>query len=343
MAEKERMVSPAAEEQEDSVDQTLRPQRLDDYVGQSAIKEHLSIMLDATKGRGDALDHVLLVGAPGLGKTTLAHIIANHLGSGFTPTSGPAIDHAGALGALLSGLEQRDVVFVDEIHRMPRAVEEALYPAMEDFFFDVPLGRGASAQTIRMDLPRFTLIAATTRLGLLSKPLRDRFGVVWHLEPYTYEELVSIVRRSAGIVGVALDEEAAGEVARRSRGTPRIANRILRAVRDYAQVRNNGRATIEVTQATLKMIGVDDAGLDHVDRRILEAIIDRFRGGPVGLNAIAAAINEEAQTIEDVYEPYLVQQGFVARTPQGRVAAPRAYEHLGRPLPPGQSAQGRLL
>ncbi len=308
---------------------SLRPQTLRDYLGQSGAKERLSIFIDAAKGRKEALDHVLLYGPPGLGKTTLAGVIAHELGVNIRVTSGPAIEKAGDLAALLTNLNEFDVLFIDEIHRLNRVVEEVLYPAMEDFAVDIILGKGPSARSIRLDLPRFTLIGATTRAGQLSAPLRDRFGVVQRLELYTPEELMEIVLRSASILKIGIDREGAFEIASRSRGTPRIANRILKRVRDFAQVRAEGYITKDITKQALKLLDIDELGLDMTDRRMLRSLIDNYRGGPVGLETLAATIGEEAVTLEDVYEPYLMQIGFLMRTPRGRCATPQAYAHLG--------------
>ena len=308
---------------------TLRPQRLTDYIGQQKAKENLKIYIEAAKARGESLDHVLFYGPPGLGKTTLAGIIANEMGTHMKVTSGPAIGKPGEMAAILSNLQEGDVLFVDEIHRLNRQVEEVLYPAMEDYAIDIMLGKGATARSIRLDLPKFTLVGATTRAGLLSAPLRDRFGVVHHLEFYTVEELKTIILHSALTLGVEIDEEGAYEMARRSRGTPRLANRLLKRVRDFAQVKYDGRISKEVASFALDLLEVDKMGLDQNDRNILMTMIGKFAGGPVGLDTLAAAIGEDAGTIEDVYEPYLVKNGLINRTPKGRVVTELAYQHLG--------------
>lgn len=313
---------------EDEGEYSLRPKTLSEYIGQKKAKDNLSIFIEAAKLRGEPLDHVLLHGPPGLGKTTLSGIIANEMGVNIRITSGPAIEKAGDLAALLTNLNENDILFVDEIHRLNRAVEEILYPAMEDYAIDIIIGKGPSANSIRLDLPRFTLIGATTRAGQLSAPLRDRFGVALRLELYTPEELALIIHRSAGIMGVPIEEDGAFEIARRARGTPRIANRLLRRVRDFAQVRAGGVITKNVADLALTALEVDELGLDSIDRRMLGSIIENYGGGPVGLETLAATINEESVTLEDVYEPYLMQMGFITRTPRGRCVTRRAYEHL---------------
>lgn len=323
------MVTGEMQAEDFTVEQSLRPTKLDQYIGQSKVKENLKIFIKAAKMRDEPLDHVLLFGPPGLGKTTLAAIIANEMGVQFRSTSGPAIERAGDLAAILSSLEPGDVLFIDEIHRLPRTVEEVLYPAMEDFFLDIVIGTGPSARSVRIDLPPFTLVGATTRAGLLSAPLRDRFGVLSRLEFYNTVDLQSIVERTAEIFHTSITKEAAIEVARRSRGTPRIANRLLKRIRDISQVKGEEEISLETTNEALSLLQVDKMGLDHTDHKLLKGIMENFRGGPVGLDTISATIGEEPQTIEDVYEPYLLQIGFIQRTPRGRVVTSKAYEHFG--------------
>jgi Holliday junction DNA helicase RuvB len=311
----------------------LRPRRLDDYIGQDRLRENLLVSIEAARLRGESLDHVLLYGPPGLGKTTLAYVIANELGVPIRTTAGPVIEKPGDLAGILSNLQPREVLFIDEIHRMAPAIEEILYPAMEDFELDIVIGQGPGARSVKVPVEKFTLVGATTRAGLLTSPLRARFGIVHRLDFYTAADLEEIVTRSARILGVPMDQAAAAEVARRSRGTPRIANRLLRRVRDYAQVRADGHITVEVARAAMALLEVDDRGFDESDRRLIYTIIDKFGGGPVGVNSLAAALSEEADAIEDIHEPFLIQAGFLERTPRGRVATPRAYEYFGRPLP----------
>lgn len=328
MEEKERTVS-RVRQAEDVSEYTLRPQRLDEYLGQQRIKENLKILVEAAKLRKEPLDHVLFYGPPGLGKTTLAMILAKEMDVNIKTTAGPAIERAGDLAALLTNLRQGDILFIDEVHRLGRAVEEILYPGMEDFVLDLIIGKGPSARNVRLKLPRFTVIGATTRLAMMSSPLRTRFGIIYRLDFYDEQTLSQIVTRSAKVHKIAIDAEGAFEIARRARGTPRIANRLLRRVRDYAQVRANGKINKQVAQAALALLNIDELGLDDIDRRILEAIIHKFGGGPVGLETIAASISEEADTIMDVYEPYLLQLGFIDRTPRGRMVTAGAYQHLG--------------
>ncbi len=326
-----KVISTEIQEEDVSAEKSLRPQCLEDYIGQAKAKENLKVYIEAAKGRGESLDHVLFYGPPGLGKTTLAGIIANEMGVHMKITSGPAIAKPGEMAAILSNLAEGDVLFVDEIHRLNRQVEEVLYPAMEDYAIDIMIGKGATARSIRLDLPKFTLVGATTRAGLLSAPLRDRFGVMHHLEFYTVDELKTIIMHSAVKLGVDIDEDGAYELARRSRGTPRLANRLLRRVRDFAQVKYDGKITKKVADFALDLLEVDKMGLDNSDRRLLYTIIEKFSGGPVGLDTLAAAIGEDAGTIEDVYEPYLVMNGFINRTPKGRVVTPYCYKHFGLP------------
>ncbi|MBP3476567.1 MAG: Holliday junction branch migration DNA helicase RuvB [Lachnospiraceae bacterium] len=328
-----RMIETNLIEEDSKIEGSLRPQTLDDYIGQSKVKDNLKIYIEAAKQRNDALDHVLFYGPPGLGKTTLAGIIANEMGVHMKVTSGPAIEKPGEMAAILNNLQEGDLLFVDEIHRLNRQVEEVLYPAMEDYAIDIMIGKGATARSIRLDLPHFTLVGATTRAGLLTAPLRDRFGVIHRLEFYSVPELKLIILHSARILGVEIDEKGALELARRSRGTPRLANRILKRVRDFAQVKYDGIITEEVANIALDLMDVDKMGLDHIDRNILCTMIEKFKGGPVGLDTLAAAIGEDAGTIEDVYEPYLIKNGFLNRTPRGRVVTDLAYHHLGLEIP----------
>lgn len=326
---KKRIITTETLEEDQKIEGSLRPQYLEDYIGQTKAKETLKIYIEAAKARGEALDHVLFYGPPGLGKTTLAGIIANEMGVNMKVTSGPAIEKPGEMAAILNNLQERDVLFLDEIHRLNRQVEEVLYPAMEDFAIDIVIGKGAGARSIRLDLPKFTLVGATTRAGMLTAPLRDRFGVVNRLEFYTAEDLQTIVLRSAQVLGVEIDPKGALEIARRSRGTPRLANRLLKRVRDFAQVKYNGVITEEVAVFALDLLEVDRFGLDYADRTILTTMIEKFGGGPVGLDTLAAAIGEDSGTLEDVYEPFLLKNGFIQRTPKGRTATALAYQHLG--------------
>ncbi|MDM5236109.1 Holliday junction branch migration DNA helicase RuvB [Bacillus cereus] len=329
----ERLLSGESGYEDADLEYSLRPQTLRQYIGQDKAKHNLEVFIEAAKMREETLDHVLLYGPPGLGKTTLANIIANEMGVNIRTTSGPAIERPGDLAAVLTALQPGDVLFIDEIHRLHRSIEEVLYPAMEDFCLDIVIGKGPSARSVRLDLPPFTLVGATTRAGALSAPLRDRFGVLSRLEYYTVDQLSAIVERTAEVFEVEIDSLAALEIARRARGTPRIANRLLRRVRDFAQVRGNGTITMEITQMALELLQVDKLGLDHIDHKLLLGIIEKFRGGPVGLETVSATIGEESHTIEDVYEPYLLQIGFLQRTPRGRIVTPLAYEHFGMEMP----------
>ena len=333
MIEADRIISSQAKMDEDVIDRAIRPKLLADYVGQPQVREQMDIFIKAAKLRQDALDHLLIFGPPGLGKTTLANIVANEMGVNIRTTSGPVLEKAGDLAAMLTNLEPHDVLFIDEIHRLSPAIEEVLYPAMEDYQLDIMIGEGPAARSIKLDLPPFTLIGATTRAGSLTSPLRDRFGIVQRLEFYSVKDLTSIVTRSASCLNLELEDKAAFEVARRSRGTPRIANRLLRRVRDFADVRNDGIISADIAKQALSMLDVDDAGFDYLDRKLLTAVIERFDGGPVGLDNLAAAIGEERDTIEDVLEPYLIQQGFLQRTPRGRIATLLTYRHFGLQKP----------
>ncbi len=339
----DRVISPAVNADEATLERSLRPRVLDEYIGQERVVENLRVFLEAAKARSEPLDHTLLYGPPGLGKTTLANVIAAEMGVSIKTTSGPVIERPGDLAAILTNLRQGDILFVDEVHRLSHVVEEVLYPAMEDFALDIVIGKGPAARSIRLNLPHFTLIGATTRIALMTSPLRDRFGVMYRLDFYSLEAMREIVSRSAAILDVAIDEAGCHEIASRSRGTPRVANRLLKRVRDYAQVRGDGAITAKVAREALEMLEVDDLGLDSSDRRVLRTIIEKFDGGPVGLDTIAAALSEDADTIMDVYEPYLLQLGFLDRTARGRVATRRAYEHLGVPDNREQNAQASLF
>lgn len=338
----DRDITPIVLEDEKTFDATLRPKFLDDYIGQTATKENLKVFIDAAKGRNEALDHVLFYGPPGLGKTTLAYIISNELNVNIKTTSGPIIERPGDLAAILTNLEEHDVLFIDEIHRLSSVVEEILYPAMEDYHIDIIIGQGPSARSVKLDIPKFTLIGATTRAGLLTSPLRDRFGIISRLDFYSPDELKTIVKRSAGILNIEIDNGGALEIAGRSRGTPRIANRLLKRVRDFAQVKADGVITKDVADGALKMLEIDKKGFDKMDRQILSAIIDKYGGGPVGIESLAASLHEEKDALEDVYEPFLIQEGFIQRTPRGRIATKAAYEHLGKIYKEGQP-QERLF
>ncbi len=338
----DRIVSPQIKQEEAALDLSLRPKRLDEYIGQDKVKQNVRILIEAARARAEPVDHILIYGPPGLGKTTLAYVVANEMGVSIKTTSGPAIERPGDLASILTSLRAHDILFIDEVHRLARQVEEVLYPAMDDGALDIMLGKGPSARSIRLKLPRFTLVGATTRYAMLSAPLRDRFGAIYRLDFYDLAAMETIVARSAGLLGVSIDPSGVNEIARRARGTPRIANRLLKRVRDYAQVRADGQVTAQVAHEALSMLEVDQLGLDDIDRKVLNTIITKFGGGPVGLETIAAAISEESDTIMDVYEPYLLQLGFLDRTPRGRIATPLAYEHLGLKAPE-KSQQAKLL
>lgn len=331
--ENRRILTTGLREEDRELEPKLRPATLDTYIGQESVKENMRVFIEAAKQRGEALDHVLLYGPPGLGKTTLSNIIANEMGVNIKTTSGPAIERPGDMAAVLNSLNEGDILFIDEIHRLNRMIEEILYPAMEDFVIDIMIGKGPGARSVRLDLPKFTLVGATTRIGLLTAPLRDRFGVVQRLEPYSVENLKIILKRSAEVLQVELDENGAEEIARRSRGTPRLANRMLKRVRDFAQVRYDGVITEEVAKFALDLLDIDKVGLDQIDRKMLLTMIEKFGGRPVGLDTLAASINEDANTIEDVYEPYLLQLGYIQRTPRGRIVTERGYAHFGMQMP----------